>query len=136
MGLGIRHPAIASTASEINNAPTPCLTGLIFNYPIRPFEGVEQPTAQEPSIPEAEFRTTVDRRFSGVNVRIYLVASMIVAVLLGGLMLWSELANLKNGLANLIRAPIAKLGDPVGKNLSIGSRGSVLGEPRRHIGLR
>ena len=70
MGLGIRHPAIASTASEINNAPTPCLTGLIFNYPIRPFEGVEQPTAQEPSIPEAEFRTTVDRRFSGVNVRI------------------------------------------------------------------
>ena len=84
MGLGIRHTAIASTASEINNAPTPCLTGLIFNYPIRPFEGVEQPTAQEPSIPEAEFRTTVDRRFSGVNVRIYLVASMIVAVRSGG----------------------------------------------------
>ena len=64
-------------------------------------EGVEQPTAQGPSVPEAEFCTAVDRRFSGVNVRIYLVASMIVAVLLGGLMLWSELANLKNGLANL-----------------------------------
>ena len=80
-------------------------------------EGVEQPTAQEPSVPEAEVRTTVDRRFSGVNVRIYLVASMIVAVLLGGLMLWSELANLKNGLANLIRPepPAAKLGDPGGQ---------------------
>ena len=32
--------------------------------------------------------------------------------------------------------PAAKLGDPVGKNLSVRSRGSVLGEPLRHIGLR
>jgi hypothetical protein len=30
-------------------------------------EGVEQPTAQGLSVPEAEFRTTVDRRFSGVS---------------------------------------------------------------------
>jgi hypothetical protein len=63
-------------------------------------DGVE-PTVQEPSVPEAEFRTTLDPRFSGVNVRIYLVVSMIVAVLLGGLMLWSELGHLKNGLVNL-----------------------------------
>jgi hypothetical protein len=45
----------------------PLLTGLIFNYSDQTVEGVEQPTAQGPSVPEAEFRTTVDRRFSGVS---------------------------------------------------------------------
>ena len=56
----------------------------------------------ELGVPEAEFRKTVDRRFGGVNARIYLVAGLTVAVLLGGLMLlWSELRDLKGRLENV-----------------------------------
>jgi uncharacterized protein YdhG (YjbR/CyaY superfamily) len=56
----------------------------------------------ELDVPEAEFRKSVDRRFRGVNARIYLVAGLTVAVLLGGLMLlWSELRDLKGRLENV-----------------------------------
>jgi hypothetical protein len=64
-------------------------------------ETVKGPLAQEPRVPEAEFRSAVNRRLTGVNARIYVVVGLIVAVLWGGLMLWSELGDLKDGLANL-----------------------------------
>ena len=55
----------------------------------------------ELGVQEAEFWKTVDRRFRGVNARIYLVAGLTVAVLLGGLMLWSELRGLKGRVENV-----------------------------------
>jgi hypothetical protein len=64
-------------------------------------ETVKGPLAKEPSVPEAEFRSAVNRRLNGVNARIYLVGGLIVLLLWGGLMLWSELGDVKDGLANL-----------------------------------